>query len=196
MNTTHVPSADRLPNVVEAHREVDSMVMADIGGGRASKGTGGDNRNRVGASSHQMRSCGLRIPASHAHISVSHARISVSRQRFFVSHTRIPVSREHLFVSHARSSVALFARHTRACSSHRDGGYGNLAVDCGGSAKGYGQNDKLLHLTAGIYHGYPNRNRARDDPRKCNYHPMSDGAGGGFTPAVADLGLSSMNGVL
>jgi len=75
-------------------------------------------------------------------------------------------------------------------------GYGDVAVGCGGSAKGYGQKDKLLRLTAGSYHGHPNRNRARDDPRQCTYHRTSDGAGGGYTPALADLGRSSMNGVL
>ncbi|OSX74564.1 hypothetical protein BU14_0284s0017 [Porphyra umbilicalis] len=75
-------------------------------------------------------------------------------------------------------------------------GYGDVAVGCGASAKGYGQKDKLLRLTAGSYHGHPNRNRARDDPRQCTYHRNSDGAGGGYTPALADLGRSSMNGVL
>ncbi|OSX76697.1 hypothetical protein BU14_0178s0013 [Porphyra umbilicalis] len=68
-------------------------------------------------------------------------------------------------------------------------GYGDVAVGCGASAKGYGQKDKLLRLTAGSYHGHPNRNR-------CTYHRNSDGAGGGYTPALADLGRSSMNGVL
>lgn len=71
-----------------------------------------------------------------------------------------------------------------------------MAVDCGGSGKRYGQKDKRLHLTSGSYQGYPTSNRARDDPRKCTYHHKSDGAGGGYTPAVADLGRSSMNGVL
>ena len=69
-------------------------------------------------------------------------------------------------------------------------------MGCDASAPAQGTKDELLLLTPGSYHGHPNRNRARTDPRQCNYFKPSAPASPGYTPTLAGLKLSSMNGVV
>ncbi|GAB0496230.1 hypothetical protein MMPV_007542 [Pyropia vietnamensis] len=75
-------------------------------------------------------------------------------------------------------------------------GFGDVAIGCGSSAAGFTQRDKLLHLKAGAYYGHPNRNRARDDERQCIYHSVTEASQDGYTAPLANLGYSSVNGVM
>jgi len=77
-----------------------------------------------------------------------------------------------------------------------NGGFGDQALGCDASGPAKGTKDELLLLTPGSYHGHPNRNRARTDPRQCNYFKPSAPASPGYTPTLADLKKSSMNGVV
>lgn len=75
-------------------------------------------------------------------------------------------------------------------------GYGDVAEGCDASSDGFTQQDKLLHLTGGGYYGHPNRNRARDDGRQCFYYRNAEPSQNGYTAPMADLGRSSINGVM
>ncbi|GAB0496805.1 hypothetical protein MMPV_008126 [Pyropia vietnamensis] len=75
-------------------------------------------------------------------------------------------------------------------------GFGDLPDGCFGSKPSLSAKDELLLITPGSYHGHPNRNRARNDPLQCDYYPPNAPASTGYTPTLANLEVSSMNGVI